>query len=120
MTRKTIGLRAICARCGLELRYEGAGVWYDRGGNIRCHLPADAERLNPKGRHTPVSTHTMLLRRSFDIEVPRPRKGRPSFVWVTGWEVMDPRTRRYSMPMRYREALNFAAQLHQQATGNTK
>ncbi|QOR55740.1 MAG: hypothetical protein YHS30scaffold667_36 [Phage 65_10] len=44
-----------------------------------------------------------LLERSTDVEVPSPRRGRPSYRWVTGWVVRYSESR-VSTPMRYREA----------------
>lgn len=115
--RNSIGLRAACARCGLDIEYIGAGRWHDRGGDICCALPADTERLHRHGRHTPHLTATMLVRKSYtQVETPRLRNGRPSYAWVQGWEVRNLETGRWSTPMRFREALNFAHQVLAQAT----
>lgn len=44
-----------------------------------------------------------MQRATHNIEVGRPRNGRPGYVWVQGWiVVMSPN--RQTMAMRYREA----------------
>ncbi len=106
MRYPTIGTRGVCARCGMDIEHHGHGQWLDHGASTRCNLPHDTERLHPKGRHTPNLTPSMLLRRSYArIEVPRPRNRRPSYTWVTGWEVQDPTTGRWSIAMRFRDAV---------------
>ena len=50
-----------------------------------------------------MSATKPTLERGPDIEVPRPRRGRPGYARVTGWVVRYSPTR-VSMPMRLNEA----------------
>lgn len=52
-----------------------------------------------------------LIRRGCRIEVGCTVRGRPSYRWVQGWQVLDPRTGRWSVEMRYRYALMEAREL---------
>lgn len=36
--KNTIGSRAICARCDLEIEFIGKKTWQDRGGNSHCYV----------------------------------------------------------------------------------
>ncbi len=115
MRHPTIGRRAVCARCGLDIEHHGRGQWLDHGANSHCNLPADAERLHPKGRHTPNLVPSMLLRRSYArIEGPNNPSGYRAHLgyrWATGWEVQDPATGRWGIAKRYRDALSHASEL---------
>jgi hypothetical protein len=44
-----------------------------------------------------------MIERGPDIEVPRPRNGRPGYTWVPGWIVRYSETR-VSIPVRLNEA----------------
>ena len=45
----------------------------------------------------------VLLRRTYDLEVPAPRNGRPGYRWVTGWTYTTP-TGAEAIGMRLHEA----------------
>lgn len=53
---------------------------------------------------------TALLRPGCLIEVGCIRHGRPSYRWAQGWEVLDPKTGSWSIPLRRRDALFIARQ----------
>lgn len=108
-----LGDRMVCARCQLDIEHHPP-KWRDRGNNTHCPEGAQAYRTGRLNVHTPLMTHTMLLRPGFRIEVWTPKRrghGRAGYRWVQGWDVQDPATGRWSAPMRRNEALNYAAQL---------
>ena len=112
-------IQTACACCGQDIEGNPREGWHDRGGGRAC-LPfkaRDGEIVRPSGLHSPELTPRAMLRPGVDIEVSRPiRRGkgrpyRPGYAWVQGWEVLNPATGRYSVPMRYRDALRHAADM---------
>lgn len=51
------------------------------------------------------------VRPGYRIKIGCPRRGRPGYRWVQGWQVFDPSTGRWSVEMRWHDALNAARQL---------
>jgi hypothetical protein len=111
-------IHTACPCCGQDIEGNPREGWHDRGGGRAC-LPfraRDGEIVRPVDlKHSPKLTPRAMLREGVSIEVPRARRARrgapyrPGYAWVRGWEVRDPATGRYSVPMRYRDAMAMAS-----------
>lgn len=57
-----------------------------------------------------------FIRPGHRIEVGCTRRGRPGYRWVQGWQVFNPDTGRWSVEMRWYDALSVAQQIKDAAT----
>lgn len=112
-------VQTACACCGQDIEGNSREGWHDRGGNRACapFQARDGEMVRPTGTHSPTLSPRAMLRPGCQIEVSAPtrrRRGgtyRLGYRWVQGWQVRDPATGRYSIEMRYRDALTHAAEM---------